>query len=955
MLVLNEPQLTTITHALTYEGVNSRVLLAMPGTGKSLAGSLLITHVLRTRRAIELGFDEKVYRHGPIHVVGAWSTRKGITQELNKDFVKRFVYGIQLPPSSKHIDLSSTIQFHGYKGFFNMCLPQYINVSTPDSIIEDYHKVIGDGKESIINSKILNLLRDSTIVVDEMQSLYSREGLNTYGVVMGLIARVASKYNISITYLSGTPFNTSTLEAIDFINIIGYDVTKPCKTSDREHPQPMLREFLDRNSYVDMVNVNKSVIEKLNSVGRSYIKELRYNVLNHLDQSESSLKTFKTIKSLNEDCSLALPNVDSVMKSIGEIDSLQMIVSDDNKLPTVIFMGNEIIKSTNSKNSVNDNIVIYHVYARGEQRKALLTSSDIEDGEDESSTKLNERDGVLPHPSQYRIVNGAYVGDFLDKDKLGDYSISGLTCYQLSLYNALHNEKTVFYHNKLNNFGLYQFEAILEYNGFTRHGQYPEGKSLCKRCGYTMNDHKKPIMKNIYGDNVNEHSFTPIYFATISGQLDEREKVTLTDIYNGRGDNPSNLYGDIISVLFISDVANVGISFYNTTNLVILTRVPNMSRVKQIYSRIVRNKSHFGLPLNKRYAKVMILAPSADKSDEVISQYYYVSLMRSIFINDIINNEMDYNNLSEFKDNLVYYAYRQFNAYMFDPVYIYSKSNEMKLSVVKALCPTNMKLYDIDKKYDEVYLLSDNVVSKVNYDYDETKTICFSKFSDVHQSKHVDILVSKLEGLTSVRTIWNITDKIVNALLHVKDLSSIKSITPVWDIHYDQHNEWYEDDLTNFIENHKTANRSRSKMKGIYYGTKILKSDGTFTSYQTTNVVRRSKIILYISTIRTRLAKVGYLYAGIIDLRQVNLETNDLRHVQLGHECNSRVEKRLNDILRLPEDKFEKDYFFRWMISYLCDQYTIIKEGDYEFGGFKTNGLTIQVLTPFERLVEPDA
>ena len=116
--------------------------------------------------------------------------------------------------------------------------------------------------------------------------------------------------------------------------------------------------------------------------------------------------------------------------------------------------------------------------------------------------------------------------------------------------------------------------------------KYYSSTSICKQCGETYGKHNKK-----------DHEFKPIVISKLTGMQTNHER---SHIINNAYNIANNITGNIISILIISDVAYSGISLFNTQNIILIAPISNISKWRQIYSRIVRTNSHDGLPFHKQ-------------------------------------------------------------------------------------------------------------------------------------------------------------------------------------------------------------------------------------------------------------------------------------------------------------------------------------------------------------------
>ena len=280
------------------------------------------------------------------------------------------------------------------------------------------------------------------------------------------------------------------------------------------------------------------------------------------------------------------------------------------RLPREHHIGNIII----SPNTSEQPLLVYGVKLRGYQAQ-VYDSSMSKNEDDDSEMSISIHDGYIPPVNKqgeagiYKTDN-VYKGDFLGLDTVWKYSAIGYEMTCLCLMNSFNDEKTVVYHNKLNSFGIKQYAEILHQNGFIVYGGQRVKDSICKSCrrpyymhGYELEDRLKNKVCN---------EFKGIFYAYLTGDLDTSERISiLHDVYN----NPRNTTGDILSVLFISDVAYAGVNLYSTNNIIILSKISNISKWKQIYNRVIRDNSHALLDESKHYVKVytMVVIPGDGK------------------------------------------------------------------------------------------------------------------------------------------------------------------------------------------------------------------------------------------------------------------------------------------------------------------------------------------------------
>ena len=504
-------------------------------------------------------------------------------------------------------------------------------------------------------------------------------------------------------------------------------------------------------------------------------------------------------------------------------------------------------------------MTLFQLPASGYQLKALKESTpDVDDDE----SRMSIYDAVLPPKEEWekhdinKNSDGIFTGSFMDRKRIGKYSAIGAFIIDLCMYNANHDEKTVLYHSRLANFGLHQYARILEHNGFVKHGSPVKSNSICKYCLTTLENHKRSC-KN----------FTPIYFEILSGTQSSKERMYIVNrLYN----SPNNLYGDIISVLFISDVANVGVSLMATHNLVIIPRVSNVSKIDQINARIVRMNSHVSLPPEKRYAKLYLLGvtDAVDKRSNIY-KYYKLRDMNNTIVNDFMNtvipksigetllkkpSQLELTDEERMLTSEMYFDDGSSALMSMGDVILHSmrtnmwrlsslihriKSRELSISYLDlSVFPDSFISYYITNnpniecfKFTQVMNDTEKVyvrnVTVTDEDSFAHNTLMFKDIVNDYQSAVKGYMqnVEKLPSIHKKRLFFN---RLMDVLTVINDFTPLVGWNYLWnDYIYEIRSEYYKDDETQFIKNHSRSHRAKKGACGFYYGNQIVMNDGT--------------------------------------------------------------------------------------------------------------------------------
>jgi superfamily II DNA or RNA helicase len=203
------------------------------------------------------------------------------------------------------------------------------------------------------------------------------------------------------------------------------------------------------------------------------------------------------------------------------------------------------------------------------------------------------------------------------KDEIGKYSAK-----IKNVCNSIFNESTnvvsdgiILIYSSYIDAGIIPMALALEEMGFTRFGK--EGiKSLFKTPPVPIVDvktMKPPTNKN--------QTFKPARYAMITGD----PRISPNNDFEMKGlTNDSNIYGEDVKVVLISQAGSEGLDFRAIRQIHILEPWYNVNRIEQIIGRGVRNFSHKDLPFDERNVQIFMygtMLPNA--KEEAIDLYIY--------------------------------------------------------------------------------------------------------------------------------------------------------------------------------------------------------------------------------------------------------------------------------------------------------------------------------------------
>jgi hypothetical protein len=706
---------------------------------------------------------------------------------------------------------------------------------------------------------------------------------------------------------------------------------------------------------------NKLTITKVNKDKQEFFMEAFKNIFMYYNVNQS---IGKNIPSLKKSINVYFPD-NLTAKNIKFLTFPRKEF-----LPEEIHVGNILINDIEDPQPV----ILYSVEVSGMQAQVYqnylknIKSEDLLFEEDENTISIH--DGFIPPSKQYQqhriyTYEKVLLGDFFKLENLKQYSAIGYEMCILCRENAFNNEKSIVYHTKIYNFGIKQYCTILEINGFIEYNSNPQEKSLCKVCRKYYNEHNADLESRLNNRVCNQ--FKPLVYAVLTGNVNQSDRETLTNlIYN----NPLNLYGDLITVMFVSDVAYSGVNFLNTQNMLILSKITNISKWKQIFARIIRTGSHN--LLKQKYAKIftfVIQLPNEQQQFPIFNDrtfeelFYKKNELSNIEIEKFLKNiskvcisETLLRKPESYKPDV--YEVKVFNKLLLEDlerelknvirrVFITAPSSiwQAENFISRIQDPENNVIYfnlsKISTVFIQSFIINNHDLIPFKYENsdkgyikiilpDDSRTdfnfINFNEFETLTNKK--GIIKELLDRFDVVEK----TDKlliIVKLLKHMnRDYTPLATKHSFWKFMYEIGNEYYSDDEQNFILNHSSSARSFTKMAGCYYNSVIIHLDGSYKelkySFPTTTGKEGFPFIFKINCMAISTNTPFYLHVKIVRFNTESVE--DRRKLFKGISCFTT---ELDDVFKhFPSinRKFNKKQYCTELLYKICDLQLNTKE-----------------------------
>lgn len=291
------------------------------GTGKTVAALNILSKYYQENQLLYLSSVETKYqasKQKKLYVVGEWQTKNGFTVDMLRPelgFTSEIYNRMYNDPNidkttNKHFlqvteqnikRLRKEIKMITYQGLFNLVFGEVDIVQDVDVIKAAIRDHTFD-----YSSRTLDRLRNSVIVVDEVHRMYAQGGeLNSYGVALMEIAKMAEELDITLIYLTGTMFNGNPAEFDCLMDLIAPkrnedpDITDYVSVSRNYLPNKILSYFVNEDVTIDVRYIEN--------------KENKDSALNtnfsNIEETCPELKGFKIYIVPNSNQENRLPNI----------------------------------------------------------------------------------------------------------------------------------------------------------------------------------------------------------------------------------------------------------------------------------------------------------------------------------------------------------------------------------------------------------------------------------------------------------------------------------------------------------------------------------------------------------------------------------------------------------------------------------------------------------------------
>jgi hypothetical protein len=418
-----------------------------------------------------------------------------------------------------------------------------------DAFLENLQTEIKAGNIRI-NQTLLESMRDSLVIADEIHNLYNMQTENNYGIALQYILDSLGTHAPYTVLMSATPMTGSASEIVDLLNLL----IEPRFLPDGRH--------LRKEDFFEAANnrLKEGALEQIGHLAAGRISFLidmhegKYPKRIFAGQPDPAVPYLKITKCVMSDFQ---------QKTLCSVEGQPQSFLYDFAFP---------IPGPNASRGANT-VVEYRQTYTSEQR---------------ALGKLGV--AVVDHGNDFYVS-----GPFLQLDKLQKYSAKYHATMDLVLRLMREDTgKIMVFHPRVHSSGVLLIQEIFRQNGFIDESASPVDATLCSICGVPKKDHGGRKKGRGEGDDAlpELHAYMPARFITLHSGLDANAMANSIDKFNML----NNLYGHRFRVVIGARVIREGLNFKAVRHQIILSLPDNYPTLIQVHGRCIRRGSALELP-----------------------------------------------------------------------------------------------------------------------------------------------------------------------------------------------------------------------------------------------------------------------------------------------------------------------------------------------------------------------
>nr|BBO54096.1 g10L homolog protein [Abalone asfa-like virus] len=510
----------------------------------------------------------------------------------------------------RHTDrtVGGYFQFYGYKEFANKLfmitkkgkeqkidvLMLFVKINVNEDLDQDvfshFVKQISEAEANgliKVNKIIMNQLKNSLIIADEIHNVYNTQARNNYGIALQYVLDAFIPEDAPrIVFMSATPVTGSVVEFVDIINLLVPRDNLPNKTPIKA--SDLFKK--DENQTIVWQTKGLELIKKL-SIGRvSFLidKSEQFYPTRHFVGEPISYKGREIPYLRFITCPIS-PYHKKTLQTLMTAENEIKITTGAQTLYDMVFPNPEFDVNTFDDMNRPESIGLYN-----SMDTFPLISSASHEWKQAVGININQNKSTL-----------SAQGSFLHESNLATYSRK----YHRMLVDLLKivssgPGKILIYHNKVRMSGVLLIQEILRANGMVGDQDPVTSSTLCNFCCKTRKMH----------ESEHHHQFAPLRFTILYSELDTPTKEIHLALFN----SPTNLNGDKIRILIGSKMITEGLNFTAVRHEMIMATPQDIPTLIQVFGRVVRKNSHKMLPPEQQTVDIRLYITMGEESPELM-------------------------------------------------------------------------------------------------------------------------------------------------------------------------------------------------------------------------------------------------------------------------------------------------------------------------------------------------
>ena len=483
-----------------------------------------------------------------------------------------------------------------------------------DSVIAEH---IGTGK-IVLNTKLLESFNNSVLICDEIHNTYNSVSKNSRGVAIKYLLDAVP--SLRLITLTATPMNNSPAE---FVELADYHVRPD---------QRMTRQSLFG---ANGRTITPESVEKIREMSRGWISHFRddnpdiypsYEMVGSpmpvsgfpgLPEVIPYLKFVTVVMSEYHQKTLEAHSQERLTRGMTAEESAGVAGAPGAPDPDEFLEGlQHYVVATDSYSLLDiafpsepkdSGALIGEVgwYRSGDLRARINAASD----------DWRQKVGIL-----VKVESGISLitGTFLALPGLAKYSakyarlVEDLFAgFRAARGDPRETTKSLIYHNRVKISGVVLIQEILKENGILDTTSAASDFTMCLACGLRRTEHRdhgwyrggESRENSSGGVPIAEHAFIAARFDIVHAEIDRLRMTEIMDDYNAH----TNYLGHHCAIMVGSKIIRESYEFKDVRALYVVNPPLNISMLRQIFGRVIRNHSHRNLPRDKRSVAIHLL------------------------------------------------------------------------------------------------------------------------------------------------------------------------------------------------------------------------------------------------------------------------------------------------------------------------------------------------------------